>query len=1555
MTRVACGMSAVAWMAMAAIFGLPASSASATVPCPNEPFRTGASAQLPDCRAYELVTPSASNGRLFYGMPARISQSGGDMFPSEVVTSDGSSLVFSTRASPFQGLPRNGMDLERDGYEVERTDAGWQVARHITPSGAESVDPESGGVSADHRYIFVHAGPLKDEGATSYGSLFINGDADYLGKPDGSFELTGVGSIGGKEVSEQYAEGRYVSPGGDHVIFTVGKEAAESSWCFVAITLGRPCAARQLEANAPPKGTGTVYDRAANGPTRVVSLLPGNLTPVAGEDAFYQGASKDGTIVAFKIKGILYVRVDNTATEKVTEAESTFAGLSDDGRYLFYVSGGNIHRFDTETKADVEVSSSGDAQIVNVSADGSDVYFISEQQLDGSEGTAGQPNLYAWNGGAPNYIATLAAGDLPWLGNWTTVVSPNFASGGNSPGNNWSRTTPNGGVLVFLSKAPLTSYDNAGHFEIYRYEEAGETLACVSCNPEGTAAGANARLQDPNVVSVVAVLHNLSENGSRVFFETPEALVEGDEDGVNDIYEWQQPAGGGVPELSLISSGKSVAYGEFEGLQDPNVLMGITPDGSDVFFRAQDALLPQAGVGGAQAIYDARVGGGFPPPPVPSICAEESCRPPLTLPPPLGAAASSSLQGAGNVRASSRHKHRRRCRRAKRHKRCATKHAHRSVSKATASETKAGRLLTGNASWPEPTAEPSTTRHRDSLASTSSTGEFEKYCIESAAAEASTSLAGQHPDFTTTISWCPAHSSFSPQTESVVVELPPGLYGNPNLTPRCSTGKFVSGECPADSQVGLSRLTVKNTASVQLAPIYNLTPPHPEEEIARLGMAAPLFPIFIDISVRTAGDYGVTATIHDAPAAYPVEDAETILWGNPASSSHNAERSPSGPSGLPPIGFMTNSSACQSQEVRLSATSYQFPGQAFGASAPMAPTTECEGLPFEPSFEAHPTSRVAGAPTGLKTSLSLPQTSGPEELGTATMREAKVTLPAGMTISSSAADGLAACSDEEVHYHQELDAQCPDASKLGTATITSPALPRPLQGTLYQRSPQGKGHLFWLWLVSDDLGLHVKIPGEIKPDPNTGQLTAVFSDLPQVPVEGIGFDIWGGPRGPLKNPDSCGTYSTAFSFAPHSNDPPVTGNAQMTIDEGCGIPGFSPQLHGGATKPLAGAFSPFMLDLSREAGGQNLAGFEVTLPQGELAKLKGVPLCPDAQAETGACPAESKVGSLAAAAGPGPDPLWLPQPGKEQPAVYLAGPYKGAPYSIVSVVPAQAGPFDLGNVVVRSALALDPETAQVTVKTDPLPQLVEGVPVIYRRLHAVIDRPQFSLNPTNCSEQRITSNVSSTEGTVAHPADRFQVDGCKALGFRPKLSLQLKGGTERSDYPALKATLRARKVDANLGKVAVTLPHSEFLAQEHIVTICTRVRFAAHNCPKGSVYGRAKAWTPLLDKPLEGPVYLRSNPTHELPDLVLDLKGQIEVVVPARIDSFHRGLRASFEAVPDAPVSKVVLQMRGGKKSLLTNSSDICAHKHRAIAELQAQNGREASLRPMIRVKCKGS
>jgi hypothetical protein len=788
--------------------------------------------------------------------------------------------------------------------------------------------------------------------------------------------------------------------------------------------------------------------------------------------------------------------------------------------------------------------------------------------------------------------------------------------------------------------------------------------------------------------------------------------------------------------------------------------------------------------------------------------------------------------------------------------------------------------------------------------------------------------------------------------EDIAISLPPGSVGNPAAFPRCSTGNFIVINCPAESQIGFVRSLIQGFVSEYESPIYNLEPAHPKEEVARFGFIAANVPVFINVKVRTASDYGVTATVHGAPGAAPLIKTKTVLWGNPADPSHDDERVPPGGSSLAPVAFMTNPSVCQEGQVNFAIKSYQLPGQVFEKSAPMPPITDCAGLPFAPTFEAEPTSHVAGAPTGLKTKLVLPQHLMASERSTAAMREARVTLPAGMQIAAGAANWIGTCSEAQVGFHEEVDAACPDNSKLGTATIISPAISEPLEGTVYQRNPT-PGHQFGLWLTSDALGLHVKIPGELEPDPNTGRLTAVFRDLPQVPTEEIDLDVWGGPRAPLQNPDHCGTYTTDYSFAPHSEDPAVSGQSQMQITEGCDQ-GFSPTLQAGVTEPLAGKFSPLVIDLTREDGQQQLRGFELELPDGELAKLKGVPLCPDAAASAGSCPADSAIGHVVAASGPGPEPLWVPQPGKGEPRIYLTGPYQGSPFSVVTEVPAQAGPFDLGTVVVRSGLGLDPDTNRGVVKADPLPQFFEGVGLTYRRLHVIVDRPEFSLNPTDCREMTVDSTIASTQGAVTHPASRFQVDGCKALKFTPKRSLKLKGGTKRGDYPALTAVLKTRKGDANIARTSVGLPHSEFLAQEHIVTICTRKQFTAAKCPKGSVYGRAKAWTPLLAKPLEGPVYLRSS-SHPLPDMVVALGGELDVNLVGRIDSHNGGIRSTFEAVPDAPVTKFVLKMRAGKKSLLVNSTDICRGKHRAAVAMRGQNGRARVSRPELSASACGT
>jgi len=1545
-------------------------------PCANEPVRAAqGSTHLPDCRAYELVTPPDTAGRLVGAINVFYLQKLYELFPTELASPLRDSFVFMNENSPLR--TPSGANGNWDVYEADRSDGGWQTVRRLSLPGDQARLPRPGGVSEDHLYAF---GGSEDS-------------VSYLGEPAGAFELTGLGSL----ADEPFAQGRYITAGGEHVIFTTGHQFSQSFWCN---NVGSACEVRQLEENAPPEGTGAVYDRSADGPTHVVSLLPGDGIPGAGEEAFYKGTSKDGSSVAFAIEGTLYVRADNglpdERSEEVAGGAPAFAGLSDDGRYLFYLEGGTIHRFDTENGLDIPVNPTGEAKIVNVSADGSHVYFVSPQQLDGSNGTDGQPNLYVWSESAPRYIATVLPSDevrtsgtdarespefAPALTNWTGWVANAFIDVGTpAPGADSSRSTPDGQVLIFESKGQLTDYDNAGHTEIYRYNDADGSLVCASCSPTSQPATSDARLQELVLVPPQIVIHNLSADGRRVFFETAESLDADDANGINDVYEWQEMEDG-TQAVALISSGASSDYRPVEKEEPlpivpyPNTLLSVTPSGKDVMFLAEEPLVAAGPVSGTPSIYDARVDGGFLEPTPTPKCAEEGCRPAgsgvsLTL----GGIGSEQISGRGNVKRGSHHA--RSCHRSKKkgkhRKRCSKHHAKTASSRGGASASSSAAQAasqSGGAGFAAAQDQASERTAAEGGLAGALLASFEPLGIEAVAAEASTTEAGAHPDFTTSISLNhQLNGENKPisdiRTEDVVVSLPPGLLGNPNAVPRCEMGFFVAvGNCPVDAQVGIAKIAAENFGRLT-EPIYSLTPPQPGREIARFGFIAGVYPVTIEVSVRSAGDYGVLAAVRGGPGLASLVEAKTTFWGNPASSSHDKERltpveafvcktaceAPEGkrPSGIP-LGqrkaFMTNPSACQGGTVDFTATSYQHPGQAATKSATLAPITDCQGLPFAPSFEAEPTSHVAGAATGLNTKLVLPQHLGPEEVGTSTMREARVTLPEGMQIAAGAANWIGTCSEEQIGFHREVDAGCPDSSKLGTAKIVSPFISTPIEGNLFQRAP-APGRQFGLWLAADALGLHIKIPGELVPDKSTGRLTAVFSDLPQVPVEEIDLNVWGGSRAPLQNPDRCGTFSTDFSFTPHSNDPAVGGRSQMQITGGCDS-SFSPTLHAGVTEPIAGKFSPFVFDLAREDGQQALRGFVLRLPDGELARLKGVPLCPEDAAAAGNCPPASRIGSLKAASGPGPEPLWVPQAGKPEPTIYLGGPYQGAPFSIVSEVPAQAGPFDLGTLTVRSGLDVEPETGRAIVKADPLPQFFEGVGIAYRRLHAVIDRPNFSLNPTDCRELAVASDVTSTQGTVAHPTARFQVDGCKRLKFKPMLSLKLKGGTERSDYPALTATVKTRAGDANIDRASVALPHSEFLAQEHIVTICTRKQFAADSCPKGSIYGKAKVWTPLLAKPLAGPVYLRSS-DHPLPDLVVALKGEVEIDLVGRIDSHDGGIRTTFESVPDAPVTKFVLRMRGGAKGLLVNSTDICRGRHRATAAMQAQNGRGRSLRPTL-------
>jgi hypothetical protein len=840
------------------------------------------------------------------------------------------------------------------------------------------------------------------------------------------------------------------------------------------------------------------------------------------------------------------------------------------------------------------------------------------------------------------------------------------------------------------------------------------------------------------------------------------------------------------------------------------------------------------------------------------------------------------------------------------------------------------------------------------------------------------------------------------------VDLPPGLVGNPTAPAKCSQAEFFAGEglteCLPAAQVGVATLTATLRPSPAVIPVYSLTPPPGVP--ATFGFIYAGVPVMLNARLRSDTDYGLSIDSEGINQGMQLTSVSVELWGTPADPVHDEQRcrgisestftcsgapgdrdrTPN-PAGVSPQAFVTNPSACTANGVGLKTVlrtdSWQAPGvfqQAGFVShdppgQPLPPSewgpeqgpSGCEQVPFSPRVDLEPTSSEAGSPTGLEFEITVP-TGGlvnPSGVAQSALKKTEMTLPVGMVVNPATANGLGACAPGQ--FAEETagsgsQAGCPSDSKIGSVTIDTLLLEEPLQGSVYV-ARQGEnpfGSLLALYLVAKnpERGIIIKLSGKVDLDPQSGRLRVLFDDNPQLPFTSLRVRINAGPTAPLVNPPACGTYSAQVDLTPWARpDTPVSLGDSFRITGSCPTTGqFAPGFEAGTANPVGGAYSPFTLRVTRSDGQQNLQTVGVTLPEGLLAKLAGVPLCSDTQAATGNCPAESQVGETTVRAGAGPNPISIPQPGKEPTAVYLAGPYDGAPYSLVVKVPAQAGPFDLGTVAVRNTINVDPTTTQVSVKSDPLPQILEGIPISYRDIRVDVNRGGFMLNPTSCDPTEVEGTIGSSAGIGLNISSRFQVGNCEALGFTPKLALRLSGAPpRRGANPALKATLTPAAGQANIGAARVILPATELLEQAHIKTVCTRVQFAANQCPAGSVYGYAKAWTPLLDTPLEGPVYLRSNGgERKLPDLVADLNGSIHVVLVGYIDSVKRHgsprIRTRFLEVPDAPVSRFVLEMQKGKKSLLANNTNLCKAKPRAEVSLSGQNAKDSEARPLVKV-----
>ena len=889
---------------------------------------------------------------------------------------------------------------------------------------------------------------------------------------------------------------------------------------------------------------------------------------------------------------------------------------------------------------------------------------------------------------------------------------------------------------------------------------------------------------------------------------------------------------------------------------------------------------------------------------------------------------------------------------------------------------------------------------------------FSDFGLAAVDASRASSLAGRHADLemifelktdpATPVDPTGLHQPYA-RTKEIRIELPAGLTGNPQAVPTCTNEEFASyatgGEgCPMETQVGVARLGLYTYANRLTEPIFNMEPSG--DAVARLGYYAAVAPSFINIDVDPERDYAVTATLENVSAEAEVVKSEAEIWAVPADSSHDTLRltpreafpsfeseSPPRPSGLEPVAFLSNPTSCATPPtIQFSVRSYQLPNQVSSLPAPLGDTTGCALVPFEPSMTLRPTTTQAESPSGMDVELAIDQTGMLEPTGTAPahLKRAVVTLPEGMTLNPSAADGLEGCTTTEIGLvskspirFDSSTPRCPDGAKVGTARITTPVLEDPIEGAMYlaDQADNPFATLLSGYLVAEGQGVLIKLAGRFDTDPRTGRLTAVFDNNPQQPFSRLDLHFKAGNRGVLITPPACGTYEIESKLTPWSAADPGNPTADeivprvssFTIDAGpdggpCPSGRFDPELHGGSVDPMAGQFTSFLLRLTRQDGTPRFAGVSADWPLGVTAKLAGIPYCPEAAIQAAAgrnglgqgalelaapsCPAASRVGTAIAGAGAGPTPLFV-NTGK----IYLAGPYRGAPLSVAVVAPAVTGPFDLGDVVVRAAVFVDPETARVTAVSDPVPTILHGIPLDLRDVRVLADRPSFILNPTSCAEKRMTARVIAENGAVGNPTSRFQVGGCRGLGLKPRLSMRLFGKTNRGAHPRLRAVLRARRGDANIGRAAVALPRSAFLDQGHIRTVCTRVQFAADACPRRSIYGQARAMSPLLDEPLTGPVYLRSS-SNELPDLVASLKGQVEIDLVGRIDSVRRGIRTTFESAPDAPVSMFVLTMQGGNKGLLQNSRNLCKAPSRATAKFTGHNGKQVVLRPPMRASC---
>ena len=618
--------------------------------------------------------------------------------------------------------------------------------------------------------------------------------------------------------------------------------------------------------------------------------------------------------------------------------------------------------------------------------------------------------------------------------------------------------------------------------------------------------------------------------------------------------------------------------------------------------------------------------------------------------------------------------------------------------------------------------------------------------------------------------------------------------------------------------------------------------------------------------------------------------------------------------------------------------------------------TGCDMLSFEPEITLTPETTVADEPTGITVHLHVPQEDEVSpDLVTPELKDATVTLPEGMSVSPSAADGLQGCGDAQIALESIEPATCPNASVLGTVKIHTPLLESPLEGQVFLGTPRcdpctnadaADGNMLRLFIEAQGEGVRIKKEGRIYANPSTGQLTTKFEENPELPFEELELSFKGGLRAGLATPQGCAGATTTSDLVPWST--PITPDSNPTSSfnvswNGAGgacparMP-FSPSFSAGTSNPNAGQFSPFTLTFAREDREQDLAGIQVRMPPGLLGSLTGIPLCGEAQAQAGTCAEASRIGTMTVAAGPGPHPFY------EQGSIYLTGPYDGAPFGLSIVVPTVAGPFNLGNVVVRSKIDINPVTAALTVTSDPFPQIIDGIPLRLRTANVTIERAKFMFNPTNCAQQQITATISSAQGAQANVSAPFAVSGCAGLHFGPTFKVQTSGKTSKAHGASLdaKVTLPAG-AQSNIRTVKVDLPKALPSRLTTLQKACLAATFEANpaSCPASSIIGIARSSTPLLPVPLTGPAYFVSHGGEAFPSLIIVLQGYgVRVDLVAQTNISKAGITSStFKNIPDVPVNSFELYLPEGKYSALAANGNLCTQKLEMPTLFTAQDG----------------